>query len=209
MTSSPSESSTGPVPEASWPWSDDIVLTHSQFELSQSTVDDAEGLFEALDSEDVWVHVKGRPATVDKWREVIAAACDVGRWMWTVRQAGKIVGTSSFLDLSVVDARVEIGHTTYARSVWGSQVNPACKFLLLGWAFEEARMNRVQLKTDIRNVRSQSAIERLGATPEGVLRMYQRRHDDSIRDTAMYSVLASEWPVIRKRLIDRLQPSLS
>jgi len=62
------------------------------------------------------------------------------------------------------------------------------------------------LKTDIRNLRSQAAIERLGARREGVLRMYQRRQDDSIRDTVMYSVLASEWPGVREGLLARLMP---
>lgn len=65
-------------------------------------------------------------------------------------------------------------------------------------------MNRVQLKTDVRNLRSQAAIERLGATREGVLRMYQRRQDDSIRDTVMYSVLAHEWPRVKEGLLERL-----
>jgi RimJ/RimL family protein N-acetyltransferase len=126
--------------------------------------------------------------------------------MWTVRERGRIVGTSSFLDLSIIDARVEIGHTTYAPEVWGSSVNPACKLLLMTWAFEECAMNRVQLKTDVRNVRSQGAIERIGATREGVLRMYQRRQDDSIRDTVMYSVLSHEWPGVKEQLVDHLMP---
>lgn len=129
--------------------------------------------------------------------------------MWTVRLGDEVVGTSSFLDLSVVDARVEIGHTTYAREVWGGRVNPAAKLLLMGWAFDEAQMTRIQLKTDIRNLRSQAAIERIGATREGVLRMYQRRQDDSIRDTVMYSVLMSEWPRVEERLRKRLPPALS
>ena len=67
-------------------------------------------------------------------------------------------------------------------------------------------MNRVQLKTDIRNLRSQTAIERAGATREGILRMYQRRQDDSIRDTVVYSVLAQEWPEVKDHLLSRLMP---
>ena len=206
MTSSISESSQGPIPAASWPWRDDLVLAYDDVELRPSTADDADELFAALDSPDVWTHVKGRPPSSEQWTEVIDQARAYGRWMWTIRLGGAVVGTSSFLDLSIVDARVEIGHTTYAREVWGGVVNPAAKFLLLSWAFDEAQMSRVQLKTDIRNVRSQSAIERMGATREGVLRMYQRRQDDSIRDTVMYSVLASEWATVREGLLKRLMP---
>lgn len=209
MTSSISESSTGPVPEAAWPWRDDVVLSYGDVELRPSTAGDAAELFVALDSEDVWLHVKGRPLSTEQWVEVIEQARALGRWMWTIRLGGAVVGTSSFMDLSVVDARVEIGHTTYAREVWGKVVNPATKLLLLRWAFDEAQMSRVQLKTDIRNARSQAAIEQMGATREGVLRMYQRRQDDSIRDTVMYSILASEWPRVEERLLQRLPPVLS
>lgn len=197
------------VPPARWEWKERAVLTFQDIELKPSTRDDAHDLFAALDNDRVWTHVKGRPATEREWAQVIDSAGSAGRWMWTVRERGRVVGTTSFLDLSVVDARIEIGHTTYTPSVWGTRVNPACKFLLMTWAFEECAMNRVQLKTDIRNLRSQAAIERMGATREGVLRMYQRRQDDSIRDTVMYSVLAHEWPGVKEHLLHRLTPSLS
>jgi RimJ/RimL family protein N-acetyltransferase len=108
------------------------------------------------------------------------------------------------MEVSLVDARVEIGHTTYARRAWGTFVNPTCKLLLMSWAFDHAGMNRVQLKTDLQNLRSQGAIKRLGATREGVLRSYQKRQNGTIRDTVMYSVLASEWTGVKTRLLDRL-----
>ena len=127
--------------------------------------------------------------------------------MWTVRSAGAVVGTTSYLDVSLIDARLEIGFTAYAPRCWGTAVNPTCKFLLMSWAFEEAGFTRVQLKTDIRNLRSQAAIERLGAHREGVLRCYQRRQDGTLRDTVMYSVLLEEWPRVKLRLQDRLTSS--
>jgi RimJ/RimL family protein N-acetyltransferase len=65
-------------------------------------------------------------------------------------------------------------------------------------------MGRVQLKTDVRNMRSRAAIEKIGATREGVLRRYQRRADSTVRDTVMYSVMAEEWPVVRDKLSARL-----
>ena len=78
------------------------------------------------------------------------------------------------------------------------------KLLLLGYAFDTLHMGRVQLKTDIRNHRSQQAIARLGATYEGVLRRYQRRVDGTVRDTVMFSITAEEWPSVRDRLSDRV-----
>jgi len=80
----------------------------------------------------------------------------------------------------------------------------ACKLLLMEWAFDRG-FGRVQLKTDIRNERSQQAIARLGATYEGVLRRYQRRQDGSVRDTVLFSVTAEEWPEVRHTLLARLQ----
>ena len=197
-------STDAPVPHARWEWNEQAVPSFEAIELRPSTTDDAHDLFAALDDDRVWTHVKGRPATEHEWAKVIDAARSAGRWMWTVRDQGRIVGTTSFLDLSIVDARVEIGHTTYSPSVWGTRVNPACKLLLMTWAFEDCAMNRVHLKTDIRNLRSQGAIERMGAAREGVLRMYQRRQDESIRDTVMYSVLGQEWPGVKEHLVDRL-----
>ena len=202
-------STDAPVPQARWAWDDATILTFGDIDLRPTTASDADGLFGALDHNEVWTHVKGRPRSVDEWAQIVETARSAGRWMWTVRAQGAVVGTTSFLDLSVVDARVEIGHTTYAPDVWGTSVNPACKLLLMTWAFEDCAMNRVQLKTDVRNVRSQEAIERMGATREGILRMYQRRQDDSIRDTVMYSVLAQEWPGVKERLVRRLTPALS
>jgi N-acetyltransferase len=87
----------------------------------------------------------------------------------------------------------------------GCVVNPETKLLLLGYAFDVLGAGRVQLKTDVRNARSQQAIARLGAQYEGVLRRYQRRSDDTVRDTMMFSVLAEEWPTVRAALIARLE----
>ena len=120
-----------------------------------------------------------------------------------VRRDGHVVGTTSYLDVSLADARLEIGSTAYSPAVWATEVNPASKLLLMTWAFDHG-FGRVQLKTDIRNRRSQAAIAKLGATYEGVLHRYQRRQDGTVRDTVMYSVTAEEWPGVRERLRARL-----
>jgi RimJ/RimL family protein N-acetyltransferase len=193
-----------PVASATWPWNEDLVLSRGTIDVRPTTRAEAELLFDALDDDAVWEHVKGRPESTNQMRDVIDTSRDMGRWMWTIRDSGRVVGSSSFMDVSLVDARVEIGHTTYACRVWGTFVNPTCKLLLMSWAFDHAGMNRVQLKTDLRNLRSQGAIERLGATREGVLRSYQKRQNGTIRDTVMYSVLASEWTGVKTGLLDRL-----
>lgn len=193
-----------PWPPALWPVPAGTTLSIGDVQLTLATEADAADLFRALDHDAVWAHVKGRPASPSGWADVLSAAPAAGRTAWTVRHHDRIVGTTSYLDVSPIDARLEIGFTTYAPSVWGTAVNPACKLLLMGWAFEIASMGRVQLKTDIRNSRSQSAIARLGATYEGVLRRYQRRTDDTVRDTVMFSVLAEEWPEVKAALESRV-----
>ena len=191
-------------PEAVWPVPDDTVLRLGSIELRLAASGDADELFEALDDDAVWAHVRGRPQAAGELADSLMAARGNGRWPWIVRRDGRVVGTTSYLEIAPIDARLEIGFTLYARSVWGTEVNPTCKLLLMQWAFDEGRFGRVQLKTDIRNARSQAAIARLGAHFEGVLRRYQRRQDGSVRDTVLFSVTADEWPGVRHLLEGRL-----
>ncbi|MFH8375070.1 GNAT family N-acetyltransferase [Streptomyces cyaneofuscatus] len=120
------------------------------------------------------------------------------------RASGRAVGWTTYMDVSVHDERLEIGWTWYGRAYWRSAVNTETKLLLLGHAFEELGMGRVQLKTDHRNERSQAAIARLGASREGVLRRHRLRPDGSWRDSVYFSLLADEWPAAKARLTARL-----
>lgn len=192
-----------PWAQAAWPPGSDAVLAGRDVTLAPATADDCPELFRALDDDAVWMHVRGRPASAEAWADALAAAPATGRFPWTVRRGGRVVGTTSFLEVSAADARLEIGFTLYARDAWGTSVNPECKLLLLQWAFEHG-FGRVQLKTDIRNARSQQAIARLGARYEGVLRRYQRRSDGSVRDTVLFAVTAEDWPDVRAGLERRL-----
>jgi N-acetyltransferase len=188
-------------PQAEWPPPHELVGDHVT--LTQFVPADAPELYAALDHDACWDHVAGRPTNPEEYAATLAQAPQSGRWPWVVRRASEVVGTTSYLDVSLPDARLEIGSTAYSPDVWASEVNPECKLLLMGWAFDHG-FGRVQLKTDIRNRRSQAAIAKLGATYEGVLRRYQRRQDGTVRDTVMFSVTAEEWPGVRERLRARL-----
>lgn len=192
-----------PWGSVTWPVPEGTVLRIGAVSLARSTAEDAYALFRALDGDEVWAHVRGRPQTADELARSLVDAPGTGRYPWTVRRDGQVVGMTSYLEVSATDARLEIGFTVYARAVWGSAVNPSCKLLLLDWAFEHG-FGRVQLKTDVRNARSQQAIARLGAQYEGVLRRYQRRADGTIRDTVVFSVIAEDWPTVRAGLVERL-----
>ncbi|MBO0870285.1 MAG: GNAT family N-acetyltransferase, partial [Micromonosporaceae bacterium] len=138
--------------------------------------------------------------------EALAAAHRGGRVPYLQRDpgTGEIIGTTSYVSPDPYDRKVAIGYTAIGRRWWRTGVNPESKLLLMRRAFEELGAVRVEWQTDIRNVRSQAAIERLGATREGVLRKHRRRPDGTWRDSVLYSLTVDEWPVARDRLAARL-----
>lgn len=103
-----------------------------------------------------------------------------------------------------VPSVADIGYTWLAASAQGTGVNRESKFLMLSLAFETWNVHRITLKADVRNLRSRCAIEALGAQLDGVRRAETRGADDTVRDTAYYSILDQEWPAIRERLAMRL-----
>ncbi len=117
---------------------------------------------------------------------------------------GEPVGVTGYLDIRPAHRGLEIGRTWIGKAHQGTLVNAESKYLLFRYAFEALGAIRVQFKTDLNNVHSQRAIEKLGAVREGVLRRYQIRSNGLPRDTVMYSVLAEEWPAIKARLEARL-----
>jgi len=120
------------------------------------------------------------------------------------KQNDRIVGGTSYFGVVPQHKRAEIGYTWYEQDLWGTVVNPECKFLLLRHAFEDWHANRVQISTDLKNVHSQKAIQKLGASFEGMLRSHSIRPDGSVRDTMMYSITSSDWPKIKPKLQSRL-----
>lgn len=125
-------------------------------------------------------------------------------WVVRERSTGAIVGTTRYHDIVMAVDRVEIGHTWYSASWQRSHVNTTCKLLLFTHAFETLGCQVVGLRTDNFNFASQKAIERLGAHKDGVLRHHMARRDGTARDSFMYSVLATEWPSVKRHLALRL-----
>ena len=117
--------------------------------------------------------------------------------------AGDLVGTSTLGDIDLPNESLHLGWTAYAPQVWGTAVNPETKLLMLGAAFDNG-FGRVKIQADVLNSRSRAAILGIGAQFEGINRRVQRRADGSWRDTAVYSVLADEWPVVQAGLHKRL-----
>jgi N-acetyltransferase len=118
--------------------------------------------------------------------------------------AGTPVGMTTYMNIDRVHRRVEIGSTWYAQRVQRTALNTECKRLLLGHAFETLDCIAVEFRTHRLNTQSRRAIERLGAQLDGILRAHQRTADGSLRDTAVYSITAAEWPTIRRHLDHQL-----
>lgn len=164
-------------------------------------------LFAHCASDEVWAYLpESKPRTEDEYKRSIwnaLAQRDAGlREPFAVidRQTGEAIGSTSYLDAAPDEYRIEIGWTYYDPAYWRSAVNTECKYLLLREAFEGRGCQRVALKTDLLNERSQHAIERLGAEREGVIRNHRLRPDGSWRSSVQYSILASEWPAVKARL---------
>jgi N-acetyltransferase len=125
---------------------------------------------------------------------------------WAVREltSGAIIGSTRYHDIVASIDRVEIGYTWYGKHWQRSHVNTSCKLLLLTHAFDTLGCKVVGLRTDNFNFASQRAIEALGAKKDGVLRHHTIRRDGTVRDSVMYSIIASEWPAVKTHLTSRL-----
>jgi RimJ/RimL family protein N-acetyltransferase len=184
-----------------------VVLQGQRVRLEPLTGEHAPDLFQVAQDEEIW---RFMPAPTPRRVEDVRAWIDNA----LARQArgemlpfavidvasGRAIGSTRYLDISPHDRHVEVGWTWYGRDYWRTAVNTECKYLLFRHAFEALGSIRVALKTDLRNERSQRAIERLGAVREGVLRRVVIMHDGYQRSSVYYSVLDDEWGNVKARL---------
>lgn len=167
-------------------------------------------LWEAAQPAEIWRFMATKVFTMEEMEQTVKEAMEEKKkgvqFPFIIRRKtdGKVIGSTRYLDISPQNRSLEIGWTWLNPSAWKTAVNTECKFLLLKTAFEEFGFNRVQLKTDGRNLVSQKAIERIGAVKEGVLRQERKLQDGYMRDTVVYSILASEWPTVKAGLMNKL-----
>lgn len=165
-------------------------------------------LQDAVDDGDIgainYVNVPAREG-IAGWVDQALAMRDAGQQLpFAIVADGRVVGSTRFYDIDLSVPTLAIGYTFHAASVWRSHVNTAGKRLMLGHAFDTLGAQSVYFHTSHQNLRSQAAIQRLGAQRDGILRAHRRHKDGSLRDTYTYSIIASEWPAIRARLDARL-----
>jgi N-acetyltransferase len=152
---------------------------------------------------ELWYTRVPEPAEVASYIAAAIAGQQAGHMLpWAVREirTGTIIGCTRYHDIMADIDRVEIGYTFYAKRWQRTHVNTVCKLLLFEHAFDVLGCRVVGLRTDNFNFTSQRAIERLGAKKDGVIRHYGARRDGTVRDTVIYSVLAQEWPDVRRHL---------
>lgn len=151
----------------------------------------------------LWFTVVPAPNETSAYVEAALRGQKTGHMLpWAVRdlQTDAIVGSTRYHDIVAAIDRVEIGYTWYAKSRQKTHVNTTCKLLLLSHAFETLGCEVVGLRTDNFNFASQRAIEALGAKNDGVIRHHMARRDGTARDTHIYSILAREWPDVKRHL---------
>jgi RimJ/RimL family protein N-acetyltransferase len=128
-----------------------------------------------------------------------------GERCWTIRDRldGRLLGSTRFLNVDLAHRRLEVGATWLLAEARGTAANAESKLLLLDHAFLALGVERVHIQADVENARSRRAIESLGATFEGVLRRHRVRRDGTSQDTAVYSIIAGEWPELRAGILAR------
>lgn len=164
-------------------------------------------LVEAAEPNEIWEFIATAPGQsreeMHAWiNEAIEETHNGTRiWFIIVRKSdNRAIGATSYMDIQRKHRGLEIGGTWLTTSAWRTPINTESKYLLLRHAFETLGCLRVQLKTDARNMRSQKAIERLGAVKEGILRKHMITRTGFIRDTVVYSIIDTEWQTVKARL---------
>ncbi len=187
-----------------------ITLTRESVQLEPMAPGHAADLARAAQDGELWkLRVTSVPFPGDEAKYIATALqgqSDGHMLPFVVRdlRSGQIMGSTRYHDIVIAVERVEIGYTWYARQAQRSHVNTSCKLLLMSHAFDSLGAKLVGWRTDILNLASQAAIERLGARKDGVIRHHALRPDGSVRDTVMYSVTIDEWPAVCEALERRL-----
>ncbi|PIC79441.1 GNAT family N-acetyltransferase [Sporosarcina sp. P18a] len=184
----------------------EILLQGVQVTLRPMKKDDVEALYGVAQDERIWTHMTISMKTrydMEKYIQAALSAKELGSeypFVIIHNESNKIIGSTRLMDIALAHKRLEIGNTWLHPEFWQTSINTECKYLLFTHCFEELQMNRVQMKTDHENIRSQRAIERIGAIREGVLRNHMIRIDGTIRHTVMFSVTKEQWASVKESI---------
>jgi len=191
------------------PWPDPVVLTGDHAKLEPLERAHRDALIAAVKDGELWkLWYTSVPSPEKMDAEIerrLGLRAQGSMLPFTVRSAaGTIVGMTTLMNIDATNKRVEIGSTWYARIVQRTPLNTECKLMLLRHAFENLNCIAVEFRTHFFNHQSRRAIERLGAKQDGILRSHQVAPNGTLRDTVVFSIIASEWPTVRAHLTYQL-----
>jgi|SRR5579871_2152106 len=191
------------------PWPDPVVLTGDHAKLEPLERAHRDALIAAVKDGELWkLWYTSVPSPEKMDAEIerrLGLRAQGSMLPFTVRNAaGTIVGMTTLMNIDATNKRVEIGSTWYARIVQRTPLNTECKLMLLRHAFENLNCIAVEFRTHFFNHQSRRAIERLGAKQDGILRSHQVAPNGTLRDTVVFSIIASEWPTVRAHLTYQL-----
>ena len=190
-------------------WLSPVTLEGPHARLEPLSRDHKDGLVDAVKDGELWKlwytfipRAENMDQEIDRRLGLQAAGSMLP---FTVKDAGgKIAGMTTYMNVDAANRRVEIGSTWYAQRVQRTPLNTQCKLLLLTHAFETLNCIAVEFRTHFFNHQSRRGIERLGAKLDGILRSHQVAPNGTLRDTVVYSIIASEWPTVKAHLTYQL-----
>jgi RimJ/RimL family protein N-acetyltransferase len=191
------------------PWLEPVTLRGTHARLEPLSQDHCDGLTEAVKDGELWkLWYTSVPKPENMAKEIgrrLGLQASGAMLPWTVFDAaGQIAGMTTYMNVDAANRRVEIGSTWYAGRVQRSGVNTECKLMLLRHAFEKLDCIAVEFRTHFFNHQSRRGIERLGAKQDGILRSHLIASNGTLRDTVVYSIIASEWPTVQAHLTYQL-----
>jgi RimJ/RimL family protein N-acetyltransferase len=195
------------------PWLEPVTLRGAHARLEPLASEHYDGLLEAVKDGELWkLWYTFIPKAEDMRKEIdrrLGLQKAGSMLAFTVFDAdGKVAGMTTYMNVDTPNRRVEIGSTWYARRVQRTALNTQCKLLLLQHAFEKLDCIAVEFRTHFFNHQSRRGIERLGAKQDGILRNHQIAPNGTLRDTVVYSIIASEWPTVKAHLNYQLNEKL-
>jgi len=188
------------------------VLEGRHVRLEPLTRQHLAGLEQVAFDERIWRYMLSKVETqehLERWLESAVKAKEAPLpqlpWVTVLKDSGRVVGSTRFIDLDLVNKTVEIGHTWITPELHQRGVNPEAKLLQLQYAFETLGLNRVALKTHHENLQSQAAMKKMGAVYEGTFRNHYVMPDGSLRHSVWFSITREEWPQVRAGLVKRVE----
>jgi RimJ/RimL family protein N-acetyltransferase len=194
------------------PWIPHPTILHGEaVDLIPLEKENFEELYTAASDKRLWTFIPSDGSVKEKFYEMYNFALEErekgNHYPFIIyhKETKKMIGSTRLFDIVEKDKRLEIGWTWITADYWGTAINFECKLLLLNFCFEVLRANRVQIKTDETNLRSRKAIEKVGGKFEGILRKDRIRDNGIIRNTAYYSIIDTEWPEAKEKIVKQLE----